>query len=675
MRGEAAHSTESPAIRIFRALLVCSALGVFWWPAARVAGGFPAPLDDVYIYFDFARSTAKGCFLCWTADTGYSSGATSPLYALVLALGYGVGFRGMALGWFAALVAVLSLYDATGSIFRLTRRRVIGISCSLLFVSIPLLGWSFASGMEVAFVACLVGRAACAVSRAADAPPATRAPAQWRAGGWLLAIAMARPECVPLAFCFGVAVAHAAGSLRVLPSLARALGPTAFGLAALYGANLAFTGEAEPAGALRKLISSDPFASGNDVGLMMIIHAVRLGTEGVELAVGGPMRLRALVLVSLVGVLHRRSRRVGLSLLIGAAAALLLATLNKTAPFQNLRYVAPTLFMLLLASVVGATALATRFRNRGWLVAPLLALFVMSGSLAAFPRQREHFARAAKNIREQQVEVGLRLAALEPAPSRVFVGDAGAIPYVSGLPALDGLGLGGDHHWPFARASVHGPAAVIELIERMPAHDRPDVLAIYDSWWPDVGRLFGDPLFEVAITDNVICGDPKKSVYRARWSLLEDRSALESNVLDRIDVGDLLAERERSARFTTPHAGYVFGSTLRDASGELRFDAVRSFGEGQFFELLPLIASKEKRDLGFELVSDSPTGTSFQIERDSATPVSAVLARQSEASWAIGSAELPAFTAGERLRIVAGPGGLRIGSISLRPSAGPPRDR
>jgi hypothetical protein len=345
---------------------------------------------------------------------------------------------------------------------------------------------------------------------------------------------------------------------------------------------------------------------------------------------------------------------------------LLLATLNKTAPFQNLRYAAPTLILLLLASIVGADVIATRLRRRGTALVWVVTLFVMSGSLAALPRQREHFARAAKNIREQQVEVGLALAALTPAPTRVFVGDAGAIPYVSKLPALDGLGLGGDHRWPFARASVHGSAAVIELIERMPPGERPDVLAIYDSWWPDFGRLFGEPLFAIAIDDNVICGDPKKSVYRAEWSLLEDRAALEEGTLDRLDVGDLLAEADRDVRFTTPHAGYVFGSTLVDESGEMRFDAVRSYGEDQLFEFLPRIPhQKEERDLGFELVSDSPAGTTFRVERESGEAVLMVLTRASDEAWARARGMLSKMKAGERLRVVAGAGGLRIGSISI----------
>ncbi|MBL8739786.1 MAG: hypothetical protein JNK04_01795, partial [Myxococcales bacterium] len=452
MRGDGAHSTATLALRTFRAAIVAATLAAFWIPAAGPARGFPAPLDDVYIYFDFARATANGCFLCWTAETGYSSGATSPIYALVLSAGYAIGFRAMALGWFAAGVAALSLYDATGSIARLSRSVAVAVACCFLLLGVPLLDWSFASGMEVAFVACLIGRAARSVIAVADAAPHRRASRQWRAGAWLAALALARPECTPLAFGLGVAVAHAAGSLSTWASLARALGPSVVGLAVLYTANLTLTGSAEPAGALRKLISSDPFASESDVALMMIVHAVRLATEGVEVAVGGPWRLRALLLLALAGLMLRRSRRVAAPLLLGAVAALLLATLNKTAPFQNLRYVAPSLILLLFAGAVGASALAARFRRAGAVVACLVVAFVVTGSLAALPRQRDHFARAAKNIREQQVEVGLRLLALHPPPTRVFVGDAGAIPYVSGLPALDGLGLGGDHRWPFAQA-------------------------------------------------------------------------------------------------------------------------------------------------------------------------------------------------------------------------------
>jgi hypothetical protein len=98
-----------PFTVLFRVVIAVAVVLAFLVPAVRLlaARGVaapPVPLDDVYIYFDFARSTARGCVLCWTEETGFSTGATSPPYALVPALGWAIGFREGALASFAALV-------------------------------------------------------------------------------------------------------------------------------------------------------------------------------------------------------------------------------------------------------------------------------------------------------------------------------------------------------------------------------------------------------------------------------------------------------------------------------------------------------------------------------------------------------------------------------------------
>src|SRR5262249_48432244 len=154
-----------------------------------------------------------------------------------------------------------------------------------------------------------------------------------------------------------------------------------------------------------------------------------------------------------------------------------LVCLNTTAPFQNLRYATPTLFLTLLAAILGVYASALRNRWLGLVGVAVLAASA-GGAARAFPKQIDHYPRASRNLAEQQVEVGRRLREL--GAEHIFVGDAGAIRYVSDLPVIDGLGLGGYRDLPFARASVHGIPSVIELIERLPANERPDTLAIYD---------------------------------------------------------------------------------------------------------------------------------------------------------------------------------------------------
>src|SRR5207237_8588812 len=94
-------------------LSVALALAVgalFWIPSLRAARGFfPAPLDDVYIHFDFARSLAAGHPFEWIPGNGFSSGETSPLYAAIVALGWAIGFRGRLVGVFSAIVPVASV--------------------------------------------------------------------------------------------------------------------------------------------------------------------------------------------------------------------------------------------------------------------------------------------------------------------------------------------------------------------------------------------------------------------------------------------------------------------------------------------------------------------------------------------------------------------------------------
>src|SRR5688572_32121069 len=105
---------------VHRALPILAAIAVgaaYWVPASDVARGFfPAPLDDVYIHFDFARSLATGHPFEWIPGQGYSSGETAPLYAFLLAVGYLVGFRGALLGVWAAVLAIAGVAKLLASV-------------------------------------------------------------------------------------------------------------------------------------------------------------------------------------------------------------------------------------------------------------------------------------------------------------------------------------------------------------------------------------------------------------------------------------------------------------------------------------------------------------------------------------------------------------------------------
>src|SRR6266516_835546 len=71
--------------------------------------GHPAvPLDDAFIHFQYAKRLASGHFFSYVDGEGYSSGATSLLWPMLLAPLYLVGLRDLSIiwgAWFFGFVA------------------------------------------------------------------------------------------------------------------------------------------------------------------------------------------------------------------------------------------------------------------------------------------------------------------------------------------------------------------------------------------------------------------------------------------------------------------------------------------------------------------------------------------------------------------------------------------
>ena len=72
---------------------LASARQFYGYMLKQTGGEWSAPLDDVFIHFDYARATALGSSVRVGVGNGYSSGNTSLTYPFVLALGWLVGFH------------------------------------------------------------------------------------------------------------------------------------------------------------------------------------------------------------------------------------------------------------------------------------------------------------------------------------------------------------------------------------------------------------------------------------------------------------------------------------------------------------------------------------------------------------------------------------------------------
>jgi hypothetical protein len=162
------------------------------------------------------------------------------------------------------------------------------------------------------------------------------------------------------------------------------------------------------------------------------------------------------------------------------------------------------------------------------------------------------------------------------------------------LPSLDIIGLGGYRGLPFAQATRAHVGAGLELIERLEPEERPELMAIYPSWWGELPLWFGRMVAAVPVRGNVICGGTSKVVYRSDYSSFEGSrwpSGLRpgERISDEIDVADLVSESEHAYRLSPGAIGYVTMKLLphpRRSDRDL-WDAGRVVppGAGEWFRL------------------------------------------------------------------------------------------
>ena len=597
----------------FAAACILYAAAAFYGSLHRQThGAWSAPLDDVFIHFDYARATARGYPFQWSEGNGVSSGNTSLTYPFALALGYWMGFREMSLMHWAAIVACVSTLGFLVAAGHLTRP--LGRWAKYLLppavLSLGALDWSLFSGMENAFHLGVWGLAlvaTLAVVRAAEARAPSLPGWGWLAGGAGALLYATRPESVICVASFAVLAAVAArralGRRAALATLARVALPGVLALLAQTAANRVFTGEWSANGAISKLALNNPYltpAEKWDEYRFLLQYVVVRNTEH-HFAEGRPWGWM-IPLVGVVPLFSRRTRAAAILLWVSALGWLAIVAMNGQVRWQNERYTMSAVAWLLVLFALGVAVILSRVYPA--LVAARLgraepAVAVARGALALaigltwwrhqLPQMRDQiwfFGRACRNIHDQHLAAGQRLAAL--GAKRVLVGDAGALMYASDRPGLDIIGLGGFHDLPFARAGVHGLGATLELIERMAPAERPDLMAIYPSWWGDLPTLFGHRVESVPVFGNVICGGAEKVIYRADWGPL-DRGGKPrgirpgERIVDDLDVADLVSEKSHRYTFPHPSMGFVDFRVLGDVIDPRRdlFDAGRTIPAGE----------------------------------------------------------------------------------------------
>ena len=576
----------------------------------QTGGEWSAPLDDVFIHFDYARATARGYPFQWSEGNGYSSGNTSLLYPFALAVGYWAGFRNESMMVWAALVAMVSTFGFLWGASRFFRflPKVASVLAPLAIFSVGALGWTLWSGMEVAFFLGLWGAAALIAIDLADARLAWR-PGALGLGALGVLLVTTRPEAATCVLVLGVYVAahvgYRHGVKQALSAAFRAGAPAMAVLVLQAIANKALTGEAAANGAIVKLALYNPYLTA-DQKLDEWKFILDYSFDRMTLHHFGEPQLRPgreklewgfiPVFLALVPFFDRRTRGPAFLLWSSAILWVLVVALNGQARWQNERYLMPAVAWVLLAAGLGVGAMVSPAGRGTWRRCARMAIgaVIAIASIVQWWKveriqyrdQIWFFGRASRNIRDQHLTAGRMLKSLDPPPNRVMVGDAGALMYASDLPGFDLIGLGGYKNLPLARAGVHGIAATLELVERMKPAERPEIMAIYATWWPALPTWFGTRLFGVPVSGNVICGGAEKVIYKADWHLLGTGNLPRSmgpseEVIDEVDIADLVSEEQHRYAFPRPEGGYAEMRVLSDESGRDMWDAGRRIPLGR----------------------------------------------------------------------------------------------
>jgi hypothetical protein len=483
-------------------LLAAAALGMVALSLSSRGHPVALPLDDAYIYLQYAKTAAAGSVGSYTPGEPVTTGASGPLWLGLLAAA-ALGIRlvhGNPVPALPAAALILSM-ASTGLAFflarRLVRRHGTGLLGSwtphVLLVLTPY--WLFAAfnGMETGlYGALLLGGA-------------------WAAFGgspwWLVFLAAARPEGAVLAVLLLVVIrvrrtvtgeaATATAAYRLVPVVAAAV---------LLGSFVLSGGPPSAWEAKALWTEPDPELRGVHVPRLPL-HAARIlffglsgGRSEAPLAELRPDALGPRLWILFLGggallALWTHRGRLLLALWIAASLAALAAMAWAAHIY---RYVLPAYPLLAVAAAAGwfgrkpvaddGKPPAGRFRVAPVVGGACLAGIVLTGVTGAesvWPAARRLYRGECERVAETQVRVGAWIREHLPPDARVATHDVGAIAFVGDHPVVDLVGLVTPE---MAGAYRGGEGAMWEALESLPPERRPAYAAVIPAWMPYLSR-------------------------------------------------------------------------------------------------------------------------------------------------------------------------------------------
>ena len=527
----------------------------------HTGGRLALPLDDSFIYFQYARQAAQGHFLEYNTGAEPTAGATSLLYTLLLVPGFWLGLDGMGIALYALALGLVWLGLSAWLLLLLGRKlsgSFSGWVAALMFLLCGPLLWGYYSGMAIGLFACAILLT--------------------------LYLYLIEDRRAPLAATLLV-LARPEGSVLVLLLIAlvayrRALHwqwGVPLGAYVIQALLLAwYTGEAGASGVEAKWRFAEPHGSLPEqiravfFDFAEFVKGILAGSLGHQTSVNlyaydGNYRRMVFAPFIALFVLAELSyrlwselseRRLGVAALGGAwfvGGVLLTCTLVEYDAHFN-RYQQPFLPLYILFAALGLGRLDAVGGEWGRKLARGLACFFGLWGLMSVGFFAVAYGENCSDIRNQQVELARFIDAELPPDARVAVNDAGALRYFSGRQTIDLVGLttaGNSAPWR------HGSGSLFERLEAMPPDQRPQYFAIFPNWFNFPEGLFLQPLHRIRVFEPSII-DAEKVLYQAHWvpdlsgEAIRNRTILAEGwrVVDKVDVADLASERRHGYQST-----------------------------------------------------------------------------------------------------------------------------
>lgn len=450
------------------------------------AGGPILPLDDAYIHFQYARVLAEGHPFQYNPGQPPTSGATSLLYPIILAVGYKLGFTGLQLGWWALGIGGLSWLLSAWLVYRLgvhvggktdaQSAHWIALLMAIAFALSGSLGWAFVSGMETGLMI---------LAMLATLWYATQ---NDRRGVIIAGIfaALIRPEGLVIA---ALAVLYMASrevsrrdlwqhlSLYALPVLAALIQPLL---------NILLTGSATASGMQAKSFLYFVPADFNVLLSNILSTVARVWSEmltgyssddGLYFVFILSWLAMFMLFLSIWRVWRNRYATpplLVLGWLLGLTAAV---SILETAFWQFKRYQQP---MIALLFPVAAWMLMALWQISTGRILKIFVIIVivllLGGSLVTSVAFIGYYADNVREVASSQIPMARYVAANLPADAIVGVHDIGVMRYLGDHTTYDVIGLTTPNA---ARAFRSGPGAAYETMRDSPY--RPDYFAIYND--------------------------------------------------------------------------------------------------------------------------------------------------------------------------------------------------